>query len=218
MNSRVGFLKDGPLLLLSQLASLYPSDGGADLRAQVTLHARGGRSWTGIPAEIVNDKKGHFFVILEIHPKKNTVALDLQDIQAVEFESLDTIYSFLEKPWMRDGKFRSVTKLQFQREMEPLWASLSPLKVKVEIEKFPADSETPGTLLAWMTMLKSEVEKLAQDPLGKKAIQSIETFMVTSGTQPLSLVKEGKCMTWAVSLSKESFNPKQIAETLNALL
>lgn len=215
MNARAALLNNGPLVLLSKLASAFSIESGADFRAQVTIHARGGKTWTGIPVEVVEDRQNRAYVVLEIHPKKNTVVLDFHDIQAVEFENMETIHSYLEKPWLRDGKFRNVSKLQFNREMETLWSTLPHLKVKAELEKFPATEDIPGNLLAWITALKTEVDKLMADSMGKEALMQIDQFTVTSGTEPITLSKDGKNFTFAVSLTKDSFDKAHITQLLN---
>ena len=210
-------LKQGPIVLLSRIASAFFNGAEADIRAQITIHLRGGKAWTGVPIEIVHDIQNRPYVVLELLPKKNTVLFEINDIQAVEIENLKTMESFLEKPWLRDEKFRNVSKLQFQREMESFWNFLPSLKVIVEFDTFPKNDDFPGVLLAWMSELKKEIHTILADKVGKEALEAIEQFTFGYGSQPLTITKDkdGKKFLFSVVLTKESFDKALISKCLN---
>ena len=214
MNIRASLLKDGPIVLMNRLASGYSQDSGADPRAQITLHTKNGKIWTGIPTDTVEDRS-RSYIILEILPKKNLVVIDTFEIQTVEIENLDLIYSFLEKPWLKDSRFRSVTRLQFMREIETLWAAFPNQKLTVAVDTFPTSEETFGALLAWLYVLKAEVAALMESDLGKEALLEISQISIKGGTEALVAKKDGKTLALSVSLAKESFEKTRVQEQLN---
>lgn len=213
---RSNVLNNGPISLLKQIATTYSIELPVNFKSQVTVFVSSGQSWSGIPVGIEQDDKHRAFIIFEVNSTKKIVMVDLDEIFAVEFENLETIYSFLEKPWtFKDPKFCSISKLQFSREVEALWSFFPELKVTFDFEKFQKSDEKNGALLAWTTGLKKEVEGLLNDPLGKKIFAGISEIFVTSGSEPITLTKNGNQLLFAVSLSKESFDQKELVQILN---
>ncbi len=211
---RAMLLKDGPIVLLNRLASGYSQESGADQRAQISIHTKNGKIWTGIPTDTVEDRS-RSYVVLEILPKKNLVIIDTFEIQTVEIENLDSIHSFLEKPWLKDSRFRSITRLQLMREIETLWATFPNQKLSVTLDTFPTTEETPGALLAWLYILKAEVTALMETSIGKEALNEISQFTVVWGADAVVAKKDGKVLSLSLSLAKESFEKARIQEQLN---
>lgn len=214
MSAGTELLKNGPIVLLEQIAATHPKGGSADMRALLTIHVRGGKTWTGVPTNFIPTRDQNF-ITLETHGKKNLVSLSVNEIQAIEFENLDSIFSFFERPWQRDDRFRSLSRLQLQRETESLWKFIPNQKLTLEIDSFPAVEDTPGALLAWVEMLKGEIEALMTTSVGAEAIQTIQNISVAHGDEDIDLKKQDKNLIFKVSLNKKSFDRSQIAKLLN---
>ncbi len=105
----------GPLTVLEQIASASEAEGEIDLRAQVRVHIRNGKSWLGVPTKSVNDNLSSFLV-LELQPQKEKLVIYTSEIIAVEVEKAEPLKSFLERPWLRDGE-RISSKLQLNRQL-----------------------------------------------------------------------------------------------------
>ncbi len=214
MNTRAHLLKSGPVAFLRQMAQAFSQESEVDLRAQVVLHTRSGKTWTGVPTEFIEEHSRQFLV-LETHPKKNIIVLDIGEIQALEIENLESVQSFLEKPWLNDNRFRQVSRLQLQRETEALWKSFPHQKLLIEMDQFPISDETPGALLAWVNTLKMEIDLLMNTVLGKEALHLIDQIVISHGPDALKCERQNSRLKFNLDLTKKSFDRTLIAKYLN---
>lgn len=214
MSFQLALLKDGPFVLLNQLASLYSKEVRPDPRAQVIIYCKSGKIWIGTLVSFVKDLN-RSYMVLETLQKNSTVVIDSFEIEAIEFENLESVHSLLEKPWLRDPKFQSMSRLQFKRELDTFWKGYPNQKLIVAIDSFPVKDETPGALFSWLTTLKSQVDLITNEKMGKEALLAIDQITVLYGEDSIVCQKEGKELKFSISLSKESFDSSAIAKLLN---
>lgn len=217
MRTRHQILEQGPITLVEKIAATHSKGGQPDLRAQMTLYLRGNRSWTGVPTEMSYAKEGRF-VQLESAEKKKVVSINLDDIQVVEFDDLDSIHSFFERPWQQDSRFIQVSRMQLLRECETIWSFLPSQKLVVDLDSFAKTDDTPGAIWAWIEILKSEVQAILATPLGTEAINSIKQIIIVSGVEIILLEKVGQNLTFKVPLVAKSFDRAELFKLLNESL
>ena len=212
----LGLLKLGPLGLLQRTATVYAQRQQPDFRAKLTLHGSRSEKWTGVPALWEQSHEGGFVLLRDLD-QKHVVLLPLNQITAVEIEDPDVLEQYFSKPWLRESRYASLSRMQAAREIEAVAKELG-LNILASIEGFPNPDEAPGAVLAWMHLLKAELQRIGADPAGKTALAEIKSVEVSFQAGPLSCAKKNGALYFKIDLSPDNFDPKAVEDALNSSL
>jgi len=205
-----------PWTLILKIVTANQTDE-IDARAQITIHGANGMTWQGVPTKIVEFKETQFVILSSLGAKKVFYVAATQ-LAALEIENPSSLVSYFTKPWLSNPQFASMSKLQATREIDTLGKSINNILFNVHFDTFPLKDETPGALTAWSILLKTELDRLNQDPTGNEALKQLQAIEIKFNSQGMSAQKTNSTLTVQLNLEPDNFNKKQIEQLLNSNL